>query len=895
MSGVVRNTGQRRTVRAGASLPYSRPSIAKKSSWSISNILSYFNPLKALGIAPEEHGREEHEGMQSSVSEPAIVLSARGEEIQSHLRDSSAPPSAPPRATRPSRPPPSRAAADPPVAMSSNTQSAPFQFQFNYPLPAPSTSSTDNLKVAAEFLSERVREGKALNPIEYAGVCSLLGGSQLDPEPKREPFRFESTPSTPREGSPTPLLAFVTPSTSGPNSVPDRPRVPLTKNPNGEYRYQGIGLSRVSARKQNHYQSPGFGPSRSSRPMPQITVEKPKPDTKRRRMGEIPSTSSQPAAGPATSTSKDSTSPVAPTVNGSSTSSTSATSTSAPTTNGIPSASVAKPNGTAEAAPVTPPRSCTSAKPTAPAKPSPLRQAWGQSDSPPQASPPQKQTRAASFMSEILKEVTPPKKLDIVNPYQTANPIPRPPKKPLVRKPREPKPAEPPKQPAPEKKDVQISAQAAIEATVPKGSKRARPPPDLQADKPTSVPVFSPFTEPTSSRAEQRANGINGTRTSHTTIVIEEAEDEDMPSPPKKSKVTSPPLSRPQSRAPKTVTVEEVDDVDMGSSKPSYTLPSEVVEPGEGSKDKRESSPPGGFSNPFAPQGSPQRPLFAGVKSSAPRAPSKLRFSFQAEKEEKEEEIAAAASLTNPSPAPATSAPAPQIFMPFQPPKSTTTQSAKLVDAKAAALAAKVDELPKYTFALPTSSPGAGPSTYRAKESARVVPTTFLPSYDFSAPVKPSAPISTFNWAAAGMKPPSQPSADTWTCSVCSLSNAASAKEKCTICEAPRPEQLKAAPTTSGFNWSAAGMKPPSQPSEETWNCSVCLLSNSSSAKEKCTICEAPRPDQPKAAPTTSGFNWVAAGMKPPPAAPMDSWTCSTCMLSNPGSASKCTVCESPR
>ena len=134
-------------------------------------------------------------------------------------------------------------------------------------------------------------------------------------------------------------------------------------------------------------------------------------------------------------------------------------------------------------------------------------------------------------------------------------------------------------------------------------------------------------------------NGINGTH-SHSTVVVEEVEDEDKPSPPKKSKMTSPSMSR-QSQSSKSVTVEEVDDADMPSSNSSYTFPSEVVEPGESSKSKRDASPPAGFSNPFAPQGSPQRSLFPGVKSSAPRAPSKLRFSFQAEKEEKEKEEAA--------------------------------------------------------------------------------------------------------------------------------------------------------------------------------------------------------------------------------------------------------------
>jgi hypothetical protein len=43
------------------------------------------------------------------------------------------------------------------------------------------------------------------------------------------------------------------------------------------------------------------------------------------------------------------------------------------------------------------------------------------------------------------------------------------------------------------------------------------------------------------------------------------------------------------------------------------------------------------------------------------------------------------------------------------------------------------------------------------------------------------------------------------------------------------------------------------------------------------------------------GFDWAAVGMKPPTTSGA-SWTCSTCMLSNPATAvDKCTVCDTPR
>lgn len=107
-------------------------------------------------------------------------------------------------------------------------------------------------------------------------------------------------------------------------------------------------------------------------------------------------------------------------------------------------------------------------KPTTPAVPSPLRNTWGtgESSSPPFSSPPSKPsqpTRAANFMAELIKEVTPPKKPDLSNPYQTASPV-----KPSLqkksakkRKPAERRPKEP------EKKDVDLSHQTIIEATIP--------------------------------------------------------------------------------------------------------------------------------------------------------------------------------------------------------------------------------------------------------------------------------------------------------------------------------------------------------------------------------------------------------------------------------------------
>ncbi|WOO77876.1 Nucleoporin [Vanrija pseudolonga] len=162
---------------------------------------------------------------------------------------------------------------------------------------------------------------------------------------------------------------------------------------------------------------------------------------------------------------------------------------------------------------------------------------------------------------------------------------------------------------------------------------------------------------------------------------------------------------------------------------------------------------------------------------------------------------------------------------------------------------------------------------------------------------------------------------DEWTCDTCMLKNPDSAKEKCTVCEAPRPGAAPPAPpaatgppkppsvpTTGGF--AGFGVKAPAASSSSSptpaaggftptgavpsaggfsfgkapaaatpaatagpeWTCDTCMLKNPDSAKEQCTVCESPRPGaaapastgppKPPAVPTTGGF--AGFGAKPP-------------------------------
>ncbi|CAK9782982.1 hypothetical protein CC85DRAFT_329080 [Cutaneotrichosporon oleaginosum] len=177
----------------------------------------------------------------------------------------------------------------------------------------------------------------------------------------------------------------------------------------------------------------------------------------------------------------------------------------------------------------------------------------------------------------------------------------------------------------------------------------------------------------------------------------------------------------------------------------------------------------------------------------------------------------------------------------------------------------------------------------------------------------PSAPSGGFGGFT--FKPPAKPEG-VWTCDVCMLQNTAADTVKCSVCEAPKPGSKPAASTPAasappaapfvGFDFGGAGLKPPAKSAGE-WDCDVCSLKNPATATEKCTICEAPKPganaagacapapasaSTPPTSAAKSGFKFVF-GSKPD--APGD-WTCDTCMLKNPASATeKCSVCETPK
>ena len=270
-------------------------------------------------------------------------------------------------------------------------------------------------------------------------------------------------------------------------------------------------------------------------------------------------------------------------------------------------------------------------------------------------------------------------------------------------------------------------------------------------------------------------------------MVVEDLIDDDEDDRAAKKQKTTPPKGSP-------VVVEEIVDVDMPStpnpSTPQFSGPTEVIEPSDDAGSSISDQLPG-LRNGFAqsPTGtSPVKPSF-GPKSSAPKEPSKLRFSY---KGDASPPLAAAVPDSAPAAPRISHAKLPGVNP--APPKSVG-----IVDPKQAVIAMAVHDLPTYSFLQPVFGLHSGVDHFEStQKAAKAMPSSSLPAFDFSTPSEagrstlsepassmPVAPkVKGFDWAGAGMKAPSA-TGGTWTCSTCMLSSPASAT-KCTVCEAPR-------------------------------------------------------------------------------------------------------------
>ncbi|CAE6538117.1 unnamed protein product, partial [Rhizoctonia solani] len=92
-------------------------------------------------------------------------------------------------------------------------------------------------------------------------------------------------------------------------------------------------------------------------------------------------------------------------------------------------------------------------------------------------------------------------------------------------------------------------------------------------------------------------------------------------------------------------------------------------------------------------------------------------------------------------------------------------------------------------------------STAAEARAAAGLPVSRLPTFTFgSLPPAPATKTASFNWAAAGLRASAAPAGGAWTCTVCMLSNPATATDRCTVCDAKKSGA--ASPfNTSSFDW----------------------------------------------------------------------------------------------
>ncbi|KAJ7850052.1 hypothetical protein B0H14DRAFT_2764581 [Mycena olivaceomarginata] len=868
MSGAVRSQPRRSAARSAASLPYSRPKqpAAKKSPWAIATgLLSFLNPLRSSS-SPSPIVVDDNEDDEPSLSEddsPPESLSARGRQMAHKF---TAPPMESP-------PPPA-------------------------PCLLPDSSSPENnLRTVANFLEQR--RGQAISPLEAEGLISLIHKST--PPEKSEPFRFSSSvPSTPARGnSPANDIFNIGASPSTP-ARESSPRKTLAKNPNGSYRWSGAGSARPS---KNRYASPAFGTSsRASSPRlvfqdsPSKSSEDASP--KRRRM-ETPAT---PPPVPRSTAPGPSPNRVAASQN-------------------FPFPSTPAPSPAANSS-LTP---NTLLKKTMPAHPSPLRQAWGGSpassisstnSSPAQGTP----TKAATLLTALIRDAdaeAPKRNADVRNPYQSASPVSirvtntHTPEAATRKRTRATgrlaaaKETEKKEKEAKEKEEQEKKEKKAKEvATLPKGSKRSRPPANfnpsasLNSLAPPSLPSprRSPRLEPqhidvedeveekdseerdAGAPATKRArlpNGVNGSSVSKDAPPANgnHAETEKPALAPTPAPAATQPFTFPASTPAPSVFGNNT-----GSS--NGFVPSSAT---GNSVSTSNATPSGGFEFRLGP-----KPL-----ATAPKEPSKLRYSFQPPPTPSPVADKPAEKKTlfpmDPPPLPSSK----NVFQPFA--AATSSASASTVsrtqDPKGTARALAFSALPSYVFSVLTNTPSTSDAHTKARDAARRLDKSTLPVFDFEAPAsasvkgkeKEKAPVQGFNWAAAGAAPPkpAASAAGAWTCGTCMLSNGPEVTEKCAVCEAPRPDAPKAAPAVKGFDWGAAGAKPKAAGAAGAWTCGTCMLSNGPEVTEK--------------SPAVKGFDWGAAGAKPKAAGATGAWTCGTCMLSNGPEVKDNAVCATRR
>ncbi|KAL0953552.1 hypothetical protein HGRIS_004773 [Hohenbuehelia grisea] len=833
-----RSSSARKARRQANSLPYGRPPPKKEESWLWLKKLSNIMTPSFLKSSPPPESSSESEDSDGpddepviAVTTPSVNLVSRGQEIEDSMNKLPQIPPPPCVQQSSSRTLPAESPATPPPS----TQSARHTLA-SFPPPA---SPSDSLRAIEEFL-----RGQTTRVVE---VDSILSYIQISPKDNK-PFRFE----TPLRGSSHASGSSHGQTTSLPSLSTSKT---LPKNPNGTSFWRGGGSAK---RPRNRFYSPAFGPPRASPDRLKLSVSKdvpsdPRADSKRRRVGEDSTTS---VATPSGAPVHASTPPPQPRASAPGPSPTRAAQAVPFPVSSPLSPSPTTVNGSSNLPPTTPSRLRIPQKPTAPAIPSPLRQTWGQSanDSSPESSPqPQRQTKAASFMAELIKDATPPKKPDLSNPYQTASPV-KTPARPRPKRPRATgKPTTPAEKAAKEKNEdekmlvdpsekdkakekplEEYSPQAIIEATLPKGSKRSRP----IFDAPQSPTPETQAPDDMVDRRSPKRSKADESDTSKSTDPFgsNKGFSAFAPSTPSPSKPPAtafelpPPASMPSSPAK------------------DATKPSIIATPPSPSA----AAPSGSSTSSSVPVATPLSPtlnksVFGAPKtSSIPKEPSKLRFSYQPEP-----------TTTPPADAPISGlpptpklAPAQISGLPFTtagmsrtptlPDISNASSHNKEDDMIARLMASPMLAVASSVFKIPPVAYNMDPAHVRGREIALAMSEEELPKFEWKIPVtKHNMDPAHVRAREAAMAIPLEELYKYFpTSSSTSREEAEKKDEK--KADSAKPAAPTAPPPVA-FNWGAVGIKAPGASSGASWTCSTCMLSNPATATDKCTVCDSPR------------------------------------------------------
>ncbi|KAH7098210.1 hypothetical protein BKA62DRAFT_713782 [Auriculariales sp. MPI-PUGE-AT-0066] len=967
--------------------PVSRPSFSDRDSEAeVSRIVL---PLDGRdGPSGYESNDEPMADFQSSASlNPAQRLAMRGQELNKQSQQTpifshqiiQAPKGDPPPTNRyiPRQPPlppvfmDPRSSSNQPLSYPSAHSPSPIHSQGTPTTQMQASNSMDRLMALQTIINNKIQRNESFTDLEAKGLEAFVREQGVFPLAATPSVIFSSSLGVP--STPTPFRAShserslptadmqseMTPSSTQPSLTSRSPD--SMKNPNPSLLYRGAGRSAHIAPRGSNSRPNGRNVSQG-RPLPPVpAAPEPVLDSKRRKLDDgsaakAKSSANAPAEANSTSTN----------LNGNSSSNLNVSG---------PNSRFGAPNPALNEELAIPARGklfgVGLANPGAnlPTKPSPLRQST-RPDSPnsspgsanssaknspliqrdaPKSSPlarkvpglgPNESTssnstathglpaksRTFDLFAEVIANHT-PKKIeavtDVTNPYEQASPF-RAARKPVRRKPAQAAPAKPvpastkerPQEPPVQKKVM--TALELIEMTAPKNLKRSSPmettaskavrprspsPPRIPTPSPQPTPApsfvrtsFAPSPSVSLAQAARR-NGFP-------LVPVKDAADEmdaseDIPVAKTRPKVNGhgpnllarvgPPVAS-SSKAPLVDEVidlvddedeedgEEEDDEDGAEEEVVEMSASQTaITSSQNTKNKTQ------LRNPYRA-----------------KEPSPLRQSFAPPKSE---------GNTSPEGTPAGSPRA----------RATLLENIKLPSFSFATVAQAVADpsginaasLQGAKYKAANSSPSSLPTFSFGKAAIQAPPTTTSLSAPLfgTVPSKPAAASASivgsmasggFNWAAAGMKPPSS-SATVWKCSTCMLDNPVD-KSKCTVCDSARPDNgSSSTPQTASFNWAAAGIAPPASSSSK-WNCPTCMVDNDINLP-KCIACTEDRPASvaPVPAPAASstpapvvGFNFAAAGFKLPSVA-AGQWTCTVCGLNSPDSATKCTVCDAPK